>query len=67
MDGLDTGRALGNSRDSASLFRLVRLLRAMGSKLVIGAFIPMVVAVLIAAMFFFDPTVFYPKLSPSPR
>jgi predicted membrane protein len=39
----------------------------MGSKLVIGAFILMVVAVLIAAMFFFDPTVFYPKLSPSPR
>jgi hypothetical protein len=40
----------------------------MGSKLVIGAFILMVVAVLIAAMFlFFDPTVFYPKLAPSPR
>ena len=41
---------------------------AMGQKLAIGAFILMVVAVLIAAMFlFFDPTVFYPKLSPSPR
>jgi hypothetical protein len=40
----------------------------MGSKLVIGAFILMVIAVLIAAMFlFFYPTVFYPKLSPSPR
>jgi hypothetical protein len=37
----------------------------MGSKLVIGAFILMVVAVLIAAMFlFFDPTVFYPKHAP---
>ena len=40
----------------------------MGLKLAIGAFILMVVAVLIAAMFlFFDLTVFYPKLSPSPR
>jgi hypothetical protein len=37
----------------------------MGSKLAIGAFILMVVAVLIAAMFlFFDPTVFYPKHAP---
>ena len=37
----------------------------MGSKLVIGAFILMVVALLIAAMFlFFDPTVFYPKPAP---
>ena len=68
MDALDAGRALGNSRDSSFLFRLGRLLRAMGSKLVIGAFILMVIAVLIAAMFlFFYPTVFYPKLSPSPR
>ena len=40
----------------------------MGSKLVIGAFILMVIAVLIAAMFlFFYTTVFYPKQSPSPR
>ena len=53
---------------SSFLFRLGRQLRAMGSKLVIGAFILMVIAVLIAAIFlFFDPTVFYPKLSPSPR
>ena len=37
----------------------------MGSKLAIGAFILMMVALCIAAMFlFFDPTVFYPKPAP---